>query len=260
MHRTSSAGRLKSLPEKVRETRRFPLGVIAAWNSAWCCIRNGAAEVFLEGDTTRHALLSREHHGPRAVLNALDRLAGSYEAQCATARQDLAIAEGQLRDYEARLGRPFAHDAYLRELTGLRDQLKAGLSGATPEPGADPLPPVQRSPNGSSAESRPQHRRRHRSVPQPAARPPPRSRSRHASAAGLWRNATRSPRPGRIFPHRRQSRLPSPCPRHRRSRQRPRALRPLPPLLRHGFTPLPPGPHRERVTPKKGNEQQMRMF
>ena len=42
--------------------------------------------------------------------------------------QDLAIAEGQLRDYEARLGSPFPHDAYLTELTQLRDQLKAGLA------------------------------------------------------------------------------------------------------------------------------------
>ena len=51
-------------------------------------------------------------------------------AQTATARQDLAIAEGQLRDYQARLGKPFPHDAYLSELTSLRDQLKAGLSEA----------------------------------------------------------------------------------------------------------------------------------
>src|SRR5207249_4154958 len=29
---------------------------------------------------------------------------------------------------------PFLHDAYLSELTTLRDQLKAGLSGATPDP------------------------------------------------------------------------------------------------------------------------------
>jgi hypothetical protein len=40
------------------------------------------------------------------------------------------------------LGASFPHDGYHAELTALRDQLKAGLSGGTPEPGAAPLPPV----------------------------------------------------------------------------------------------------------------------
>src|SRR5207302_9629716 len=74
----------------------------------------------------------------RAVLNAVERLAGTYEGPCDAARQELAIAQGQLRDHEARLGQAFAHDAYLAELTHLRDQLKAGLSQATPEPGTPP--------------------------------------------------------------------------------------------------------------------------
>jgi hypothetical protein len=95
----------------------------------------GAADVFLEGKVLRHGMLSRDHHGPRAVLNAIERLASSYDQQAETARQELAIAEGQLRDHEARIGRRFLHDAYMRELTDLRDQLKAGLSQATPEPG-----------------------------------------------------------------------------------------------------------------------------
>ena len=73
------------------------------------------------------------------MLNALDRLAGTYQGQCDTTAADLAIAEGQLRDHEARLGRPFSHDAYLAGLAALRDQLKAGLSQATPEPGTPPV-------------------------------------------------------------------------------------------------------------------------
>jgi hypothetical protein len=91
-------------------------------------------EVYLEGATTRHDTLSRDHHGPRAVLNALDRLASAYGSEIASVRQELGIAEGQLRDYQARLGKPFPHDAYLSELNALRDQLKAGLSGASHEP------------------------------------------------------------------------------------------------------------------------------
>ena len=85
-------------------------------------------EVYLEGATMRLDTLSRDHHGPRAVLNALERLANAYGSECARVKQDLAIAESQLRDYQARLGKPFLHDAYLSELTSLRDRLKAGLS------------------------------------------------------------------------------------------------------------------------------------
>ena len=51
--------------------------------------------------------------------------------------QDLAIAESQLWDYQARLGTPFRYESYLSELTALRDRLKAGLSGATAEPGTE---------------------------------------------------------------------------------------------------------------------------
>ena len=54
---------------------------------------DGAAEVFLEGAATRHGMLSRDHRGPRAVLNALDRLAGSYQGQCDATAADLAIAQ-----------------------------------------------------------------------------------------------------------------------------------------------------------------------
>jgi hypothetical protein len=136
------AGRLKSLPEKVHETRRVPFGIYHGLKFGLVLHPHGAPEVFLEGATTRHANLSREHQGPRAILNAAERLTESYESQRGKARQDLAIAQGQLRDYQARLGAPFMHEAYMEELTRLRDQLKVGLSGATPEPGADILPPV----------------------------------------------------------------------------------------------------------------------
>jgi hypothetical protein len=71
------------------------------------------------------------------VPNALERLAGGYKPKCDTTRQDLAIAEGQFRDYESRLGAAFAHEAYGSELTALRDRLKAGLSGGKPEPGTE---------------------------------------------------------------------------------------------------------------------------
>jgi N12 class adenine-specific DNA methylase/predicted RNA methylase len=131
--------RLDGLPDTVRETRRFPLGRYRGLAFGLVRHPGGATEVFLDGAATRHGMLSRDHRGPRAVLNAVERLAGSYEDQCDATAAELAIAQAQHRDHEARLGRPFAHDAYLAELTALRDQLKAGLSQATPEPGTPPV-------------------------------------------------------------------------------------------------------------------------
>ena len=136
------AARLETLPETVRETRRIPLGIYRGLRFGMVLHPDFAPEMYLEGATIRQVALSREHQGARAVLNALERLAGGYEASGDSARQDLAIAEGQLRDYQARLGAPFSHDTYLSELASLRDQLKAGLSGGTSEPGADPLAEV----------------------------------------------------------------------------------------------------------------------
>ncbi len=132
--------RLDSLPEWALEPRRVALGVYRGLRFGLVLHPQFAPEVYLEGATTRQSMLSREHHGPRAVLNAAERLASAYGSECARVRQDLAIAEAQLRDYQARLGAPFAHDSYLSRLTVLRDQLKSALSGAAPEPGDEPLP------------------------------------------------------------------------------------------------------------------------
>jgi len=63
----------------------------------------------------------------------VERLASAYGSECVGLRQDLIIAESQLRDYHSRRGKPFAHDAYLAELTCPRDQLKVGLSATAHE-------------------------------------------------------------------------------------------------------------------------------
>ena len=99
--------------------RRVPLGIYRGLRFGLVLHPQFPPEVYLEGATTRQSTLSREHQGPRAVLNALERLASGYGSECARVRQDLAIAESQLRDYQARLGKPFLHDAYLSELTSL---------------------------------------------------------------------------------------------------------------------------------------------
>src|SRR5262249_35605296 len=99
-------------------------------------------DVYLEGMISRQSTLSRDHHGPRAVLNALERLANGYSLDCDRARQGLAIAAAQLRDDQGRLGAPFLHETYLSQLTALRDQLKTGLSGNTAEPVTEPQPGI----------------------------------------------------------------------------------------------------------------------
>jgi len=85
-------------------------------------------EVYLEGATTRHERLARTSHGPRAVFNALDRLCNAYGNDIARVHQDLSITESQLRDYQARIDKPFTHDAYQTELMQLRYMLKASLA------------------------------------------------------------------------------------------------------------------------------------
>jgi uncharacterized protein with PIN domain len=138
---TVLAAQLDTLPTNIREKTRVPLGTYRGLRFGMVLNPQWSPEVHLEGETTRHDTLSRDHHGPRAVLNALDRLAGAYGLEIARVRQELTIAESQLRDYQARLGKPFLHDAYLSELTALRDQLKAGLS-ASHGPGAEGGPSV----------------------------------------------------------------------------------------------------------------------
>jgi hypothetical protein len=98
------------------------------------------ADVYLEGAITRQSMLNREHQGPRAVLNALERLSTGYGSEIVRTRQDHSIAESQFRDYRERLGKPFPHDKYLSELTELRDQLKAGLSATAHQMEDDKTP------------------------------------------------------------------------------------------------------------------------
>ena len=119
---------LESLPKAVLQTQRISLGVFHGLNYGVILHPQFPPEVYIKGAIQRTDTLSRDHHGPRAILNGLARLAGSYRSSCDSARKELTIAESQLRDYQLRLGIPFLHDDYLSELTSLRDQLKIGLS------------------------------------------------------------------------------------------------------------------------------------
>jgi hypothetical protein len=133
---------LDALPRHVRETRRVLLGIFRGLRFGLVLHPLGPPDVYLEGAATRQSGFLREHQGPRAVLNAVERLANAYSTDCTRVRQDLGIAESQLRDYQTRLGQSFPHDAYLSELTTLRDQLKAGLSATAQTKGDEAKPTV----------------------------------------------------------------------------------------------------------------------
>jgi hypothetical protein len=122
--------RLEALPFSVREPTRVPIGSYRGLAFGVIVHPNFPPDVYLEGVVTRTSGLSKEHQGPKAVLNALGRIATGYAGETVRVQQDLSIAESQLRDYQARLGKPFAHDSYLSELTSLRDQLKGKLSAS----------------------------------------------------------------------------------------------------------------------------------
>ncbi len=129
---------LDGLPRHVREPSRVPLGICRGLRFGLVLHPQFPPDVYLEGAATRQCgFLSREHQGPRAVLNAVERLANAYGSECARVRQDLTIAESQLRDHQASLGKRFRHDALLSELTALRDRLKACLCGTNPQPGIE---------------------------------------------------------------------------------------------------------------------------
>ena len=111
------AARLHALPVLVYETHTVALGLTRGLRFGLVQHPQGAPEVYVEGALRRSAPLARDVHGPRAILNAVERLIGSAAAERDKARRDLEIAQGQLRDYEARLGAGFAHAAYLEALT-----------------------------------------------------------------------------------------------------------------------------------------------
>jgi hypothetical protein len=127
------ANKLDALPRNVSETTRVRLGVYRGLEFGIVVHPQFPPDVYMEGAIRGQSGLSRDHQGPRAVLNALERIANGYGSECERVRQDLAITESQLRDYRERLDKPFSHNAYLADLSKLRDRLKAKLSASAQE-------------------------------------------------------------------------------------------------------------------------------
>jgi hypothetical protein len=134
--------RLDGLTKYPKEITSVPLGTYQGLGFGLVLHPHTAPDIYLEGTTIRLSGLSRDHQGARAVLNALERLVGGYGSDCDRIQRDLDLARSHIRDYQHGLGRAFSHEAYLAELTTLRDLLKAGLAGTTQEPGKADVPSV----------------------------------------------------------------------------------------------------------------------
>ena len=131
------ASRLNSLPIQVHDRRPIALGTYRGLEFGIILQPHFGPDVYLAGAGKRLESLAKDHHGPAAILNALERLAGSYTSQSESVRQELALAQSQLRDYQARYGQAFRHESYMTELAGLRDQLRISLSGTATEGGLE---------------------------------------------------------------------------------------------------------------------------
>jgi hypothetical protein len=121
--------KLESLPAVVLEPVEVSIGIYRGLEFGLERHPQFPPQVFLRGQVVEKSPLFRDRQGPRAVLNALERLADNYPVERERIRQNLVIAESQLRDYQLRLGKPFEHEHFLGQLTDLRDRLKQSLSG-----------------------------------------------------------------------------------------------------------------------------------
>lgn len=127
--------RLDGLPEKVSEMRRVRFGTYRGLEYGLILHAFGTPDVYIEGAATRRETMMRERFGARAMMNAVERLVDGQEAERGRVEAERDVKLGQLRDFEARMGKAFEHAAYMDELEGLRDQLRAGLSEKPPEGG-----------------------------------------------------------------------------------------------------------------------------
>lgn len=122
------ASRLECLPDSVTDSKSIEIGEYHGLQFGLMLYPHGQRDVYLKGNGLRTASLSRDHAGPRAVLNAISRMADSFTEHIEKTKQDLALAKQQLHDYQSRLGAEFEHEAYCYKLTELRNQLRLALS------------------------------------------------------------------------------------------------------------------------------------
>jgi N12 class adenine-specific DNA methylase len=133
-------GRLETLKARVPNHQRVLLGKYHGLSFGMLLHPEALPEVYLEGAVCRMTRVSSATPGPRAIMNALERLTDSCSVEIAHVERDITIGESQLRDYQSRIGSCFAHEDYVRELTELRDALRRRLTGSGATEGAPDEP------------------------------------------------------------------------------------------------------------------------
>jgi hypothetical protein len=121
------AARMKQAPFAPSRSEQFSLGEYHGLSFGLSLSLGQTPEVYVQGAVHRRGRLSREFQGPRAVLNAVERVIEGYAAERDRTERDLAIDRSKLRDYRERKDGPFPHEAYMQELALLRIELENAL-------------------------------------------------------------------------------------------------------------------------------------
>jgi len=111
----------------------MPLGVFRGLAFAIERHPGGATDVVLTGKTDHATSLAKDSHGPRAVLNALNRICEAMPESITRVESQLTLDEKRLCDFQARIGQAFPHSERLESLTALRDQLRLSLAAPIQE-------------------------------------------------------------------------------------------------------------------------------
>lgn len=120
--------RLKSFSARQPRSRKLTLGTKCGLRFGVTADTDSRVSVFVDGATSMTRRLAGGTPGPRAVLNALDRIIEELPQRAEKVRVDIAQARKHLEDYRDRVGTPFEYEAYFSELSSLRNELNDALS------------------------------------------------------------------------------------------------------------------------------------
>jgi hypothetical protein len=87
--------------------------------------KDGEPELFIRGKETYKANLNAEN--PLGTIQSIEQVLRGLDRKAEEEQREIERQEKALADYRAQLGRPFEHEARLRELLTQQAQLNAAL-------------------------------------------------------------------------------------------------------------------------------------